>query len=147
MCKICGIEKDTNAFDKHRLVCKVCQSAKNRANVLNWQKTHLDRTREIKKLSQRKYRQTHKEEINARKSKARATSYGNSGSHTPKEWADLKSKYNNRCLRCGRSDIPMTKDHILPITKGGTDNIDNIQPLCRSCNSSKNDTYIDYRRG
>ena len=145
ICKACGIDKDINAFDKNRLVCKTCQSNKNRANVLKWQETHADRTREIKKLSQRKYRQTHKEEIKAQKSKTRAIRHGNSGSHTAKEWADLQAKYNNCCLRCGRSDVPLTKDHVMPITKGGTDNITNIQPLCRSCNSSKNDTYIDYR--
>lgn len=28
---------------------------------------------------------------------------------------------------------------------GGTNNIDNIQPLCKRCNSSKNKRYIDYR--
>lgn len=30
-----------------------------------------------------------------------------------------------------------TWDHIVPITKGGTNQPDNLQPACRACNSSK----------
>jgi hypothetical protein len=36
-------------------------------------------------------------------------------------------------------------DHILPVSRGGTNAIDNVQPLCRKCNSEKLDSYIDFR--
>lgn len=52
------------------------------------------------------------------------------------------------CVRCQthsrRRDL--TKDHIKPVSKGGHDGIDNIQPLCRSCNEWKKDREIDYRQ-
>ena len=31
----------------------------------------------------------------------------------------------------------LTIDHIFPLSKGGTNHVDNLQPLCRPCNSSK----------
>lgn len=72
---------------------------------------------------------------------------GVSGTHTKLEWAQVKASQNYKCLCCGRSepDIELTKDHVIPLAKGGTDNIENIQGLCRNCNSKKAVQEIDYR--
>jgi 5-methylcytosine-specific restriction endonuclease McrA len=79
--------------------------------------------------------------------KRRMQKTGNGGSHTLSEWQDVKKKYDYTCLCCGKREpeITLTVDHIVPVSKGGTDNIDNIQPLCRSCNPRKRDKTIDYR--
>ncbi len=70
------------------------------------------------------------------KARRYARERGAEGSHSLKEWEDLKDRHNNRCLNCGE-EKPLTKDHILPLSEGGTEFIDNIQPLCRNCNSKK----------
>ena len=68
------------------------------------------------------------------------------GYHTFGEWETLKAQYNYTCLCCGRSEskIVLTEDHIIPLSKGGSNNIENIQPLCRSCNSKKYTKIIDF---
>jgi 5-methylcytosine-specific restriction endonuclease McrA len=67
------------------------------------------------------------------------------GSFTAAEWNDLIERYGGKCLCCGRADIKLTADHVVPVSKGGTSNIENIQPLCKSCNSRKKDKAVDYR--
>lgn len=69
------------------------------------------------------------------------------GSFTAAEWKDLCNHYGNRCLCCGREGVKLTADHIVPVSKGGSSNIDNIQPLCFSCNAKKHAKEIDYRPG
>ena len=45
-----------------------------------------------------------------------------------------------RCLECGASnkDIQLEIDHIKPVAQGGTDELNNLQTLCMTCNRAKN---------
>lgn len=67
--------------------------------------------------------------------------------YTPAEFQDLITRTGNRCLCCGVSgDITrLVGDHIVPISLGGVNLIDNIQPLCSTCNQRKGNRIIDYR--
>jgi len=48
------------------------------------------------------------------------------------------------CLACGAVDY-LEFDHIMPLALGGPNHPDNLQVLCRHCNSKKHATYKDYR--
>jgi predicted membrane channel-forming protein YqfA (hemolysin III family) len=69
----------------------------------------------------------------------------NGGRHTETEWNALKRIQHGRCLSCGQRR-PLTKDHIVPVYHGGSDDISNIQGLCQPCNSAKGTRTIDYRK-
>lgn len=94
----------------------------------------------------RKYQKAHPEVGVIAQSKRRALKLNApGGSHTKAEWQALKSYYMDQCLCCG--DVPdvLECDHVVPLAKGGSDDISNCQPLCRSCNATKNARTIDYR--
>jgi 5-methylcytosine-specific restriction endonuclease McrA len=74
------------------------------------------------------------------------------GSHTETEWLAQINRQLNLCFWCS---LPLrdeegnwrgTRDHLTPLAKGGTDNIDNIVAACWPCNRAKgNRTEGEYR--
>ena len=81
--------------------------------------------------------------LNARRRSLKSNAFGQ---HTQNEWETLKIQYNFRCPSCKEFEpkIKLTEDHIIPLSKGGSNNIENIQPLCKSCNSQKYTEIIKY---
>jgi 5-methylcytosine-specific restriction endonuclease McrA len=68
------------------------------------------------------------------------------GTHTREEWLALVQANDYRCVAC-EDQFPLfklTKDHIRPVTLGGSDEISNIQPLCQWCNSYKGQREINF---
>jgi hypothetical protein len=47
------------------------------------------------------------------------------------------------CVKCGRSGrgIKLEVDHVTPVSKGGSDVLDNLQTLCFDCNRGKRNDY------
>jgi hypothetical protein len=91
-----------------------------------------------------------------RKQRRRALEYGSDGSYTITQWLKLKIKYHNRCLCCGLSEkallclgLKLVPDHVRALSRGGSNYISNIQPLCHGkggCNNHKGTRYIDFRK-
>jgi 5-methylcytosine-specific restriction endonuclease McrA len=67
------------------------------------------------------------------------------GTHIASEWEEMKSFFDNTCVICGKKEMPVEKDHIIPIYQGGSDAITNIQPACAKCNAGKGSESIDHR--
>lgn len=61
-------------------------------------------------------------------------------------------KCNGICPQCGRKmqiqnknllETYMTIDHIIPKSKNGTNNIENLRPMCRKCNMDRGNADVD----
>jgi len=156
-CLLCQKEFTPSKFDDGRQ--KFCCS-KHQQNY--WCKQNQERVKLIRKKTKEKHKKQIKEynrkwhiknkERNRvrllawrRKNKAKVVQQvllkryrekGLIGSYTIKEWECLKEKYGQRCAICQKKK-KLTRDHIIPVTKNGTNYISNIQPLCRQCNSRK----------
>ncbi|HYY49042.1 MAG TPA: HNH endonuclease [Thermoplasmata archaeon] len=92
------------------------------------------------------------------------------GSLRSEEWANLRLQIirrdRYRCVRCGRSGrfprrrrgwgepfvpegprIGLQVDHIIPLSRGGTNNPANLQTLCKSCHERKTGRRLKGPRG
>jgi 5-methylcytosine-specific restriction endonuclease McrA len=170
-CYRCGLTKPIEQFirridDRHYNMCRVClsevlQLRGRRKERLTHTETHrtcyLCRrqlpTLDFTRRSDGTYFSACKEcNKNVFAQKRRARLAGASGSFTTAEWEALV-KMHERCPKCLRrwEDIPLppnrttviTRDHIVPISKGGANTIENLQPLCYTCNSRKGDRLDD----
>lgn len=58
------------------------------------------------------------------------------------EWREIKEAFGDACAYCLRRDTKLTRDHVVPITRGGLDAPENIVPACVSCNTSKGNKIL-----
>lgn len=72
---------------------------------------------------------------------------------SPEKKLNLKSEFsvfnrdNFSCIYCGKSSIEdsvkLTLDHVIPLSKSGKSDINNIITACKRCNSSKQNKRLD----
>lgn len=53
------------------------------------------------------------------------------------EWQEILVRFNHSCAYCNEKNINLVREHVRPISKGGSDDPDNVVPACKSCNSRK----------
>ena len=49
----------------------------------------------------------------------------------------LLEKFGRKCAYCGKKDIPLEIEHIIPKSRGGSGRVDNLTISCRGCNQKK----------
>lgn len=108
-----------------------------------WVEANRERLNEQARVNSKKYR----DRLASQRHKRRAIVKKLKKHFTKIEWIELKGKYDFTCLRCKKREpeILLTPDHIVPLLRGGSNTIDNIQPLCGKCNRWKSIKIIDFR--
>lgn len=150
-CKDCGLTGAEELFRPNSRQCLECRKKylrdyeeKNRekrtAQKLAWAAANADKAKKVSQKTKFKNR----ERVRARENRKKAVLAGAEGSHTIEEWLAVCSTARWLCVSCKQAK-PLFRDHVMPLSKGGSDYIFNIQPLCRSCNSRKGDQIIDFR--
>lgn len=142
-CDMCGMlssESPSHYKKKKRHFCSMsCYSEFRKKKMsIEEQNAYKDirKNGESKQVYHKRYCKNNPDVIAHLKARRYAKEKNAEGSHTLEEWNRLKDSCGNVCVFCG-SDEKLTKDHIIPLSKGGSDYIENIQPLCKSCNSKK----------
>lgn len=56
---------------------------------------------------------------------------------TAAEWRSIQEAHGHACVYCGATGVRLTRDHKVPLARGGLDNVENVVPACRPCNQRK----------
>jgi 5-methylcytosine-specific restriction endonuclease McrA len=120
-------------------------AAQRRAYVATNKEKIAARTRAYKvahrseiRVQERAYKAAHPDLVAATRARRKAREAKASVNDlTAAQWEEIKAAYGHRCVYCGRKMQRLTKDHIVPLAKGGTHTFSNVVPACLSCNSKK----------
>lgn len=161
LCSTCRIEKGIDNFgtnpsskDGLRNECKNCRNAKTRFKYEN--DSHFRKNESIRAaiiyLNNREYilnrsKQWSKEnpEKKVEQSHRRqARLYGQFEFDLPKDFVKILNELqNNACAYCSRTDIKLTIEHMLPISRGGKHCFANVILACVTCNFSKHSKTLE----
>jgi 5-methylcytosine-specific restriction endonuclease McrA len=106
---------------------------------------YREKTRAERKKYNAAWKKANKDKVNLQNHRRRVRIEAAGDHYTVAEWGAIKVRYGGRCLCCGRKDVPLTVDHVVPLSRGGSNGAENLQPLCFTCNDRKGTRTIDYR--
>jgi 5-methylcytosine-specific restriction endonuclease McrA len=96
----------------------------------------------------RRYRCENKGAYRTHSANYRAKKANADGSHTKEEWRERLEYFGYHCAYCLKHTSlvgTLAREHMVPLVRGGTNDIENIVPSCKFCNSAKrNRTPLEY---
>lgn len=116
-----------------------------------WKENNLEKNRSYSRKGYRKLKEQNPDLLRARQrasyNNRRAREKDADGVINAETWLEIKRCYDFTCLCCGKKEpeIHLVLEHVRPLSRGGSNDPDNIQPLCGRCNSIKFTKIIDYR--
>lgn len=118
---------------------KYSRSEKGKETKRQYQRS--EKGKEVLREAGKKFNSTEKGKLNNARKLHKRRSFMKEPMNTH-AWTQKKKTLGNRCQVCGLQAKHI--DHIMPLSKGGSNRIVNLQPLCRECNLRKADSLIMY---
>lgn len=147
VCSKCGVAKETREFSPLQTHCKVCKAAWARIySVANAEKIaevkRVYRVANIERITacHRAWQKANREKVATSNRNRRALKKNASGHHTDEEIAAQRKRQKDRCFWC-REVLSSSHhvDHVTPLSKGGSNGLENIVISCPTCNMKKHD--------
>ena len=162
-CRDCKLYKPRDDFhfaskkqNARKVLCKTCRSAewiREHPNSIR-RRTPEDRRQRamaVKRNWYHRHSSQNPERFRKYVIDRRARLAAAEGTYTKQEWLDRLVAYRYKCFYClvELTTKSATKDHLVALSKGGSNWISNIVPACHSCNSGKCDRdfreYLRYK--
>lgn len=151
-CPKCKADKPNTEFNKHasrkgglQYICKACkvvQNAAYRAAKPDKAAAYKNANREKAAAYSAEYRAANPEKIAAHSRNRRARNRNAEGKHTATDIRAIFDAQRGLCASClcklfksGKQKFHV--DHMVPLSKGGSNDKYNLQCLCPTCNMSK----------
>ena len=119
----------------------------NKERKAEYDKQYRGDNKELRKQWNSEWSKANPENRRANTRNYQAKKHNNGGTHTEE---DIKLLLNLSGHQCQRPECSATEDleidHVIPLSRGGRNDITNLQVLCKSCNCSKGNRHsTDYR--
>jgi len=98
------------------------------------------KNRDKRKLYEQNWRANNPDKVRAIGHNQRARKHSAKGTHTASDIRAIYAHQNGRCYYCGQKvGEDYHVDHVVPLSRGGTNDPSNLVIACTHCNLSKND--------
>lgn len=153
LCKVCGNIKQHACTKSNTCLdclaaglkwCTKCEQVKPTSEFPRWGMSYGPVCKECKREYDRAYQKQrynvdkeYRERTINKTAQSQDKRHRNAcGSYTYDEWQNVLEEFNHECAYCGATGS-LTVDHIIPLSCGGLNEIQNLVPACGSCNRSK----------
>lgn len=129
--------------------CKRCRAswvASRKDDVSRYNAEYYRRNRDRRINQVHEYQRQHPEAKRVAANRRRARTNGSSGRHSAQDLRDIYAQQEGRCYYCAVGPISRRAghfDHVVPLSRGGSNGPENIVFACEPCNRAKHTRTLE----